>query len=318
MTRDRSASCSSPVRTASTTSRGRSNGSAARRSCAGTATRRVHDADAVVIPGGFAHGDYLRTGAIARFSPVMDAVREFAAQRRAGRRRVQRLPGADRGRDAARRAAEERGAEVPLRDGRAAGRDRHDRAHEPGRAGRAPAGADQPLRGQLRVRRADARAAAGRRPRRRALRRQPERQPRRHRRASATRAATSSGSCRTPSGRATPCSARPTVSCCSSRCSHAAGARLVGTTPPESKSPMRSYRSSAAGDAGALQDVGRHAELAECGVRDRLAARVALADLHERLLERADVAPPACMPASSTSRSRRRWISSSLPGRRPT
>jgi phosphoribosylformylglycinamidine synthase I len=38
----------------------------------------VHDADAVVIPGGFAHGDYLRTGAIARFSPVMEAVREFA------------------------------------------------------------------------------------------------------------------------------------------------------------------------------------------------------------------------------------------------
>jgi phosphoribosylformylglycinamidine synthase I len=38
----------------------------------------VHGADAVVIPGGFAHGDYLRTGAIARFSPVMDAVREFA------------------------------------------------------------------------------------------------------------------------------------------------------------------------------------------------------------------------------------------------
>ena len=35
--------------------------------------------DAVVVPGGFAHGDYLRTGAIARFSPVMDAVAEFAA-----------------------------------------------------------------------------------------------------------------------------------------------------------------------------------------------------------------------------------------------
>jgi phosphoribosylformylglycinamidine synthase subunit PurQ / glutaminase len=30
--------------------------------------------DAVVVPGGFAHGDYLRTGALARFSPVMDAV----------------------------------------------------------------------------------------------------------------------------------------------------------------------------------------------------------------------------------------------------
>ena len=35
--------------------------------------------DAIVIPGGFAHGDYLRPGAIARFSPVMTAVSEFAA-----------------------------------------------------------------------------------------------------------------------------------------------------------------------------------------------------------------------------------------------
>lgn len=34
--------------------------------------------DAVVVPGGFAHGDYLRPGAIARFSPVMAAVAEFA------------------------------------------------------------------------------------------------------------------------------------------------------------------------------------------------------------------------------------------------
>ena len=35
--------------------------------------------DAVVVPGGFSYGDYLRTGAIARFSPVMEAVRGFAA-----------------------------------------------------------------------------------------------------------------------------------------------------------------------------------------------------------------------------------------------
>lgn len=35
--------------------------------------------DAIVVPGGFAHGDYLRTGAIARFSPVMSAVAAFAA-----------------------------------------------------------------------------------------------------------------------------------------------------------------------------------------------------------------------------------------------
>jgi phosphoribosylformylglycinamidine synthase len=37
------------------------------------------DADAVILPGGFAHGDYLRTGAIARFSPIMQAVTRFAA-----------------------------------------------------------------------------------------------------------------------------------------------------------------------------------------------------------------------------------------------
>ncbi|HLP77460.1 MAG TPA: phosphoribosylformylglycinamidine synthase subunit PurQ [Candidatus Paceibacterota bacterium] len=37
------------------------------------------DADAVLVPGGFSYGDYLRTGAIARFSPVMQAVQNFAA-----------------------------------------------------------------------------------------------------------------------------------------------------------------------------------------------------------------------------------------------
>jgi phosphoribosylformylglycinamidine synthase len=41
--------------------------------------RHLHGVDAVVLPGGFAHGDYLRTGAIARFSPAMDGVAEFAA-----------------------------------------------------------------------------------------------------------------------------------------------------------------------------------------------------------------------------------------------
>lgn len=37
------------------------------------------DVDAVVIPGGFSYGDYLRCGAIARFAPLLAAVREFAA-----------------------------------------------------------------------------------------------------------------------------------------------------------------------------------------------------------------------------------------------
>jgi phosphoribosylformylglycinamidine synthase subunit PurQ / glutaminase len=38
----------------------------------------LHGVDAVIIPGGFSYGDYLRAGAIARFSPVMESVGEFA------------------------------------------------------------------------------------------------------------------------------------------------------------------------------------------------------------------------------------------------
>ena len=41
--------------------------------------RSLQGLDAVVLPGGFAHGDYLRPGAIARFAPIMAAVTEFAA-----------------------------------------------------------------------------------------------------------------------------------------------------------------------------------------------------------------------------------------------
>lgn len=44
------------------------------------AEQQLGEVDAVVLPGGFAHGDHLRTGAIARFSPVMRAVEEFAAR----------------------------------------------------------------------------------------------------------------------------------------------------------------------------------------------------------------------------------------------
>jgi phosphoribosylformylglycinamidine synthase subunit PurQ / glutaminase len=40
----------------------------------------LNDCDAVILPGGFSYGDYLRTGAIARFSPVMGAVKEFAGR----------------------------------------------------------------------------------------------------------------------------------------------------------------------------------------------------------------------------------------------
>src|SRR6516164_10827223 len=40
----------------------------------------LHQCEAIILPGGFSYGDYLRTGAIARFSPVMKAVDKFANQ----------------------------------------------------------------------------------------------------------------------------------------------------------------------------------------------------------------------------------------------
>src|SRR6202453_4255592 len=42
-------------------------------------SEQVAGFDAIILPGVFSYGDYLRTGAIARFSPIMGAVREFAA-----------------------------------------------------------------------------------------------------------------------------------------------------------------------------------------------------------------------------------------------
>src|SRR5581483_3513568 len=41
-------------------------------------SRNLEDCDAIIVPGGFAYGDYLRTGAIAKFSQVMQEVRKFA------------------------------------------------------------------------------------------------------------------------------------------------------------------------------------------------------------------------------------------------
>jgi phosphoribosylformylglycinamidine synthase I len=44
------------------------------------ADRDLQGVDAVIVPGGFSYGDYLRAGAIARFAPVMDEVTEFARE----------------------------------------------------------------------------------------------------------------------------------------------------------------------------------------------------------------------------------------------
>ncbi len=40
--------------------------------------RDLHGVDCVILPGGFSYGDYLRTGAVARFAPLMEAVQSFA------------------------------------------------------------------------------------------------------------------------------------------------------------------------------------------------------------------------------------------------
>ena len=42
-------------------------------------SHNLENCDAIIVPGGFAYGDYLRTGAIAKFSPVMESVQKFAA-----------------------------------------------------------------------------------------------------------------------------------------------------------------------------------------------------------------------------------------------
>jgi phosphoribosylformylglycinamidine synthase subunit PurQ / glutaminase len=69
-----------PAPTATTTATRRSRTcSAVKRSSSGTARRRSGDCDLVVLPGGFSYGDYLRAGAIARFSPIMADVQRFAA-----------------------------------------------------------------------------------------------------------------------------------------------------------------------------------------------------------------------------------------------
>lgn len=43
-------------------------------------SRELQNCDAIIVPGGFAYGDYLRTGAIAKFAPIMESVANFAAE----------------------------------------------------------------------------------------------------------------------------------------------------------------------------------------------------------------------------------------------
>ena len=52
----------------------------------------VSSFDCIILPGGFSYGDYLRTGAVAKFSPVMNAVQEFAGKWRQVDRDMQWVP----------------------------------------------------------------------------------------------------------------------------------------------------------------------------------------------------------------------------------
>ena len=128
------------------------------------------DTAAVVLPGGFSYGDYLRCGAIARFAPVLDAVREHRRGRRAGARDLQRLPDPLRGRPAARGPAPEPRPRVRLPRRPPAGRADGHGLHGALRAG---PGADDPgeaRRGIVVRGRGALRRARGRGPARAALR----------------------------------------------------------------------------------------------------------------------------------------------------
>ena len=70
--------------------------------------------DLIVLPGGFSYGDYLRSGAMAAHSPVMREVVSARTSRHARARHLQRLPGADRGCTAARRADAQCDAQIHL------------------------------------------------------------------------------------------------------------------------------------------------------------------------------------------------------------
>ena len=136
---------------------------------------RLESVDAVLLPGGFAHGDYLRPGALARFSSDHGGGARLRPLRRPGGRHLQRLPSPDRGGPAPGRAAEERAAALLVPTGPARGRLDGVGAHGGDPGGRRARHPHQPLLGQLHLRRRDAAPPAGGGSHRAALRRQPER-----------------------------------------------------------------------------------------------------------------------------------------------
>ena len=125
------------------------------RSRSGTATHDLKGVDAVVLPGGFSYGDYLRCGAIARFAPVMTEVVDARQGGHAGARHLQRLPDPLRVAPAARRADPQRPPQVRLPRPAAADREQPHRLDLGVRRGRRGHHRAEERRGRLRRRRAD-------------------------------------------------------------------------------------------------------------------------------------------------------------------
>ena len=94
-----------------------------------TELRRV---EAVVLPGGFSYGDYLRAGAIARFAPAIDVVADLRPRRRPRAGDLQRIPDPLRGRPPSGRPEAERVALVRLPRRAAGRRTRRHRSSPPG------------------------------------------------------------------------------------------------------------------------------------------------------------------------------------------
>ena len=157
--------------------------------------------EAVVVPGGFSYGDYLRVGAIARFSPVMESVIAFSREGGLVLGICNGFQVLCEAGPAAGRAAAERRPAVHLPPGRPRGRACRDAVH--GRLRRRRAAVDPGEAHDRPLLRATGGSGAPRRTRadRPAVRAraQPQRLARTTSPACATRPATSSGSCRTPS-----------------------------------------------------------------------------------------------------------------------
>ncbi len=88
------------------------------------ASTDLEGCDAILVPGGFAYGDYLRTGAIAKFAPIMQPVKTLCGGRWAGAGHLQWLPDSCGGGAAAGRADAECGVELCVQAGSSAHGDR--------------------------------------------------------------------------------------------------------------------------------------------------------------------------------------------------